>query len=384
MDKTDILGTFNAGATLGPVNETNMARIWNKHKQSNTPHKRKVFVGMSGGVDSSVASALLKKEEHQVIGVFLKPWQPKYGLAYCNWKKDRLDALKVAVHLGIPFETWDISKEYFERVTKYMIDGYSSGMTPNPDVMCNKEIKFGIFLEKAIERGADFVATGHYARVEKIKEEFRLLKGLDNTKDQSYFLWTLKQDQLKHCLFPLGNLEKKEVRQIAKKLGLPNYDKKDSQGVCFVGTMDMKEFLKEYIKHKKGIIKNQKGDIIGVHDGVVFYTTGQRHGFIINNSSGPYYITKKNIPENELIVSKIQPQNKSFDISQLSWVRETGKTIKKIKIATRYRQKPVSAKIIKLNNKKMTVTLSGASLATSGQSAVIYNGDEIIGGGVII
>src|SRR3989344_9098628 len=222
---------------------------------------KKVYVAMSGGVDSSVAAALLKKRGYAVTGVFMKPWQPE-GVE-CLWKQDREDAMRVAAVLGIPLLTWDFSKEYKKEVADYMIREYRAGRTPNPDVMCNKHIKFGLFLKKALEEGADYIATGNYVKKQKAKSKkqnhnskskiiYRLFQAKDKNKDQSYFLWTLSQEQLKYCLFPIGDYTKPEVRKLAKKFGLPNYDKKDSQGVCFIGPLDMKDFLKRYIKPKTG------------------------------------------------------------------------------------------------------------------------------------
>src|SRR3989338_7212626 len=257
--------------------------------------RKMVFVAMSGGVDSSVAAALLKKQGYDVTGVFMRPWQPEISKyrnieisSGCLWQKDREDAMRVAAKIGIPLLTWDFSKEYKKEVADYMIREYRAGRTPNPDVMCNKEIKFGLFLEKALKEGADYIATGHYVRVKTRRgpaapypqgapksaprgspsrvTPFCLYMAKDKNKDQSYFLWTLTQKQLKYCLFPIGDYIKPEVRKMAKKFGLPNYAKKDSQGVCFIGPLDMKEFLKKYIKSKSGKIIDQDSKMVGQHD----------------------------------------------------------------------------------------------------------------------
>ncbi|MEK7175242.1 MAG: tRNA 2-thiouridine(34) synthase MnmA, partial [Patescibacteria group bacterium] len=242
--------------------------------------KKIVFVGISGGVDSAVSAALLKEQGYDVVGVFIKTWHPDF--LPCNEEEERRDAMRVAAHLDIPFLTFDFEEVYKKSVADYMIQEYKIGRTPNPDVMCNKEVKFGAFFERAISMGADFVAMGHYAQISTEVEntEVRpleyprsdlciltsvLKKGLDPSKDQSYFLWNLKQEQLSKILFPIGNLKKNEVRKLAKKFNLPVAQKKDSQGLCFLGAIDIKEFLKHYIKSKKGKVLNEKGEIIGFH-----------------------------------------------------------------------------------------------------------------------
>lgn len=381
MDKTDIPGTFNAGATLGPVNETNMARIWNKHKQSNTPLKRKVFVGMSGGVDSSVAAALLKKRGFKVVGVFMKPWQPDGDKGICMWKRDREDALRSAATIGIPFKTWDFSHQYKRSVTDYMIREYRAGRTPNPDVMCNKEIKFGLFLNKALKEGADFIATGHYVKLKKQKGQHRLYQAADKNKDQSYFLWTLTQNQLKHCLFPIGEYAKPKVRLLAKKFSLPNHDKKDSQGVCFIGPLDMKEFLAKYIKPRSGKILYTDGRLLGVHDGVYYYTIGQRHGLNITDGSGPYYVVAKDIKRNIIVVGdNADTASAAARIGQFNWV-----TIPKLpnlfEVKVRYRAPSARARLSK--NGQLNF-LKPERAITQGQSAVFYQGQELVGGGIIL
>ncbi|MGH7250067.1 MAG: tRNA 2-thiouridine(34) synthase MnmA, partial [Minisyncoccia bacterium] len=270
--------------------------------------KKLIFVGLSGGVDSAVSAALLQKAGYEVVGVFMKTWHPDF--LECNEEEERRDAMRVAAHLDIPFLTFDFEKEYKRAVADYMIREYKEGRTPNPDVMCNKEVKFGAFLKKALSMGANYVATGHYARIVDTenfletapsetkrqgthtfpKNSPHLLQGVDSAKDQSYFLWTLRQEQLSKILFPIGHLKKTEVRKLAKKFNLPVSEKKDSQGICFLGPVDLKEFLKHYIKEKKGEVvlargearpNGEAGRVIGFHDGVVFHTLGERHGFTI-------------------------------------------------------------------------------------------------------
>ena len=258
--------------------------------------KGKVYVAMSGGVDSSVAAALLKKRGFDVVGVFMKPWSPNLSTDLplptsqvgnpqggCLWKEDREDAMRAASAIGIPLLTWDFSKQYKKHVTDYMIKEYKAGRTPNPDVMCNKKIKFGLFYKKAMRAGADFIATGHYVRAKTGK----LFVAKDKNKDQSYFLWTLKKNIVEKCLFPIGDYIKLEVRRMAKKFGLPNHAKKDSQGVCFIGPLDMKDFLKSYIKPKLGKTIDKHVIQLGPNDGITSYTIGHRHGLNITTGHVP-------------------------------------------------------------------------------------------------
>lgn len=335
-----------------------------------------VYVGMSGGVDSSVAAALLKKQGYNVTGVFMKPWQPFGEEEFCLWKQDREDALRAAAAIGIPLLTWDFSKEYKKSVTDYMIREYKSGRTPNPDVMCNKEIKFGLFLRRALKEGADYIATGHYIE----KKGDKLLQGKDTNKDQSYFLWTLTSKQIKHSLFPVGGYIKPEVRKLAKKFKLPNHAKKDSQGVCFIGPLDMKEFLTEYIKPKKGKILNTKNEVIGTHDGVYYYTLGQRHGLDIKLGGGPYYVVAKDIKQNVIHVgtnSEVVMQNTR--VEDFNWI-DTPKFPISVDVKVRYRAKSVKATL----NKKGELKFKKPERAvTPGQSAVFYKGRTLLGGGII-
>ena len=404
----------------------------NKNNKKNKPacrRGRKVFVGMSGGVDSSVTSALLKEQGYDVTGVFIKVWQPDF--IECQWKQDRLDAMRVCAFLDIPFLDLDLEKEYKEGVFDYMIDEYKKGRTPNPDVMCNKKIKFGAFLDFALKKGSDYIATGHYVRLNftalralyhsnsarsAVKE---LLAGVDGNKDQSYFLWTLTQKQLKHCLFPVGEFEKSEVRKMAKKFGLINAQKKDSQGLCFVGKVDMKEFLERFIPNKKGDILNMEGKKIGEHDGVHYYTLGQRHGFKILEKGiddNAYYVVAKDLEKNTLIVSQdslklttwkpgFQVEKKIIEIEYINWVLGEEPEFfvsslrgghdeavqKKYLARIRYRQ-PLQNCVL---TKKDSPNLSDGQgkifvnfekeqkTASAGQSIVIYDGDICLGGGVI-
>lgn len=345
--------------------------------------KKKVFVGMSGGVDSSVSAALLKRAGFDVTGVFIKVWQPE-GMP-CTWKEDRLDAMRVAAVLDIPFQTLDLSKEYKKEVVDYMISEYRNGRTPNPDVMCNKEIKFGAFLKKALSLGAEYVATGHYAQT----KESKLLESKDTEKDQTYFLWTLTNNQLSKTLFPIGHLKKSEVRKLAKEFKLPTFDKKDSQGLCFIGKVDMKEFLKTFIKEKKGKVLNEEEEVIGVHDGVTFYTIGQRHGFEVNEKTtddAPYYIVKKDIKKNILVVSheKLNESlsNKEMVLENVNLTAELPQGTFSARI--RYRQPLQKCRAEKLGVNKFKITFSESQEApSSGQSVVLYHKNMCIGGGVL-
>jgi tRNA-specific 2-thiouridylase len=346
--------------------------------------KKKVFVGMSGGVDSSVSAALLLEQGYEVTGVFIKVWNPDW--LPCNWKEERRDAMRVAAALDIPFITLDLQEEYKKGVVDYMLDEYKKGRTPNPDVMCNKEVKFGHFLTKARAMGADYIATGHYAQVKEQKGVYTLFEGKDKNKDQSYFLWTLGQEELAHTLFPVGHLQKSEVRELAEKFKLPTATKKDSQGICFIGKVDMKEFLSHYIESKPGNVLNEKGEVIGSHEGAVFYTIGQRHGFTIEEKTPedkPYYIIAKNSEANTIIVSHKVHEDQALQsiqkirLGEKSWVGPTSATPLQARI--RYRQEKQ-----KITLKQDMVTFQKPQDGVSkGQSVVLYRGEECLGGGVI-
>ncbi|MEX0918854.1 MAG: tRNA 2-thiouridine(34) synthase MnmA [Candidatus Paceibacterota bacterium] len=351
---------------------------------------KKVLVGLSGGVDSSVSAYLLKKQGYEVIGAFIKVWEPPadWGLP-CTWRQDRRDAMRVAAHLAIPFITVDLSREYEEAVVNYLISEYQAGRTPNPDVMCNKEIKFGAFYQRALAGGIDFIATGHYAR----NENNQLKTGLDKEKDQSYFLWNLTGEQLKHIIFPLGSYQKVEVRKLAAKAGLMTAEKKDSQGICFLGKLDMAEFLKKYLPVKPGVVVDETGRAIGQHDGAVFYTLGQRHGFTVTvktNNNQPYYIADKDLDKNILVVShnlKKIPSNKTEAVlKDVNWISGEPQTDQTYQARIRYRQTPASCRLRKSKAGDSWTVKFDASQAVlpPGQSLVVYDGDICLGGGVII
>lgn len=362
-----------------------------------TKDKGIVFVGLSGGVDSSVSAALLKAQGYDVVGVFIKVWQPDF--LECTWRDERRDAMRVAAHLNIPFLMFDFEDVYKKEVADYMINEYKQGRTPNPDVMCNKNVKFGAFLKKAISMGADYVATGHYAQniYDKKSQTYSMLAGADHEKDQSYFLWTLSRKELKHVLFPVGNLKKSSVRKLAGKFGLSTEKKKDSQGVCFLGKLDMKEFLKHYIKEKRGKVLNVKGDVIGTHDGAVFYTLGERHGFTITKKSThdiPYYIVAKDIKKNTLTVSQslkdafveeVRQEKKEVALEKTNWISGTAPEYKKkLKARLRYRQTLEECEVFSAKGSSAVVRFKNPQFtASSGQSLVIYDGKICLGGGII-
>ena len=374
-----------------------MTRIWNKHK-TNTPLKRKVFVAMSGGVDSSVVALLLKKQGYDLVGCYIKGWYPAGVI--CNWKEDRRDAMRVCAKLGIPFVTIDAEKEYKKDVVDYMISEYKAGRTPNPDIVCNKSVKFGVFLKKALSMGADYIATGHYVNLKPkisnlprrqagLKSVYELLQARDLNKDQSYFLWTLTQGQLRYCLFPLGDWLKSEVRGIAKKNGLATAEKEESQGVCFIGEFNMEDFLKKYIKPKKGEVITADGKIIGEHNGLAFYTIGQRHGFGFGGGEGgPYYIAEKDFKNNRLIVAdKKEEKNfsrKEVAVENANWISAAPKIGKKYQARIRYRQPLEECEVAEISKNSTKIIFKNPQRAvTPGQSLVIYEGKEMIGGGVI-
>lgn len=341
---------------------------------------KKVFVGMSGGVDSSVAAYLLKKQGYDVVGVHLRCWNEKG----CD-DKEADDARSVAKKLNIPFYLFDTEDEYKKRVFQYMLDGYKKGITPNPDVMCNKEIKFGVFLDKILELGGDYIATGHYVKIKKTGDRYHLYEGKDKNKDQSYFLWTLTQDKLKYCLFPIGNYTKKEVREIAKKAGLQTADKKDSQGICFVGKVLFKEFLKRYIPKKKGNVLSTSGKIMGTHEGAYFYTIGQRHGVGISKG-GPYYVADKNTDSNTIVLANINDPilyKKEIAVSGINLIG-VNKLPRDVFVRIRYRQESKRAKTSQIEDSIKVVFKDAQAFVASGQSAVFYDPcGEMLGGGLI-
>ncbi|MCK9345227.1 MAG: tRNA 2-thiouridine(34) synthase MnmA [Candidatus Pacebacteria bacterium] len=358
----------------------------------NKKTKGKVYVGMSGGVDSSVSAALLKKAGYDVTGVFMKVWQPDF--LPCTWREERLDAMRVAATLGIPLLTWDFEKEYKEGVADYMFREYKAGRTPNPDVMCNREVKFGAFFRRAMAEGADFVATGHYAQsvLDKKTGATMMLKGVDDAKDQSYFLWTLGQSQLSKTFFPIGGYKKSAVRALAKKFNLPVAEKKDSQGLCFVGKLDMKDFLAHFIEEKEGSVLNEQGEVIGTHRGAYFYTLGERHGFLITKKSAedtPYYIVAKDFEANTITVAHqgkkdLGCASRDISVTQASFCRGVLPEIKKnYTVQVRYHGEQYKCKIVSFGDNVFSLRLEKPAVFDVGQSVVLYDGKECLGGGII-
>lgn len=347
-----------------------------------------VVIGMSGGVDSSVAAYLLKQQGYDVIGLFMHNWEETNG-GFCTAEQDYEDVKRVCGVLDIPYYTVNFSKQYFDRVFKYFLEEYKAGRTPNPDVLCNREIKFGPFLDYAMGMGADYIATGHYADVEEIDGLFYLKKSLDKNKDQSYFLNQLNQKQLSKVVFPLAMIEKPEVRKIAETLNLSTAAKKDSTGICFIGERNFRKFLSEYIPATKGDILTVDGVKVGEHEGAMYYTLGQRKGLGIggvSGGSGRWFVLEKDVKNNILYVEQGTEEklySKSLVCTDINWIPKiTDK--RHLNIKNRYRQEDQSAKITMLENASVKVDFDQLQRAvTPGQYCVFYDGDYCYGGGTI-
>lgn len=338
----------------------------------------RVYVGMSGGVDSSVTAALLVEQGYQVTGVYMKNWTQDLPGMRCPWADDLADAKRVAVQLGIDFKVFDFEQEYRHKVVDYMIDEYKAGRTPNPDIMCNQEVKFKLFLETSLEEGADMIATGHYART----ADGVLLRAVDDNKDQTYFLYRVTGEALKRTLFPLGDYTKDQVRDMARDRGLWTAAKKESMGVCFVGNVGMRDFLSQYVETKPGdIIDKASGEVVGRHDGAIFYTLGQRHGLDVGGGL-PYYVVDKNIERNEVYVATNlndqQLWKKSIDLNAIHWINNVPAS-SQVQARIRHRAPLVNA-VFEGNS----VTLDEQERAiTAGQSVVLYDGEVCLGGGIV-
>lgn len=355
--------------------------------------KCRVVVGMSGGVDSSVAAYLLKQQGHDVVGLFMKNWEDDDTDEYCSSRQDFLDAVSVADRIDIPIEVVNFSGEYKDRVFSHFLAEYQAGRTPNPDVLCNAEIKFKAFLEHANTLGADYIATGHYAQVRKVGDVFQLLKGEDGTKDQSYFLYRLNQTQLASTLFPIGNLYKREVRKIARELKLPNFSKKDSTGICFIGERPFREFLNRYLPHEPGEIQTPEGKVIGRHIGLMYYTIGQRQGLGIggmrDGGDEPWFVAGKDMARNVLVAVQghhhpdlLRSTLKATDLTWISGKQPHCNWVYAAK--TRYRQIDAPCAITDLTQDFCQVDFAQDQWAiTPGQSVVIYESKVCLGGGII-
>lgn len=346
-----------------------------------------VFVGLSGGVDSSVAALRLKKQGYRVVGVFIKVWHPDFMI--CNWEAERLDAMRVAAHLDIPFLTCDAEATYRDEVAHYFISEYKAGRTPNPDVLCNKEVKFGAFLRFAKEREADFIATGHYVERKEGKQGAELHRGVDPNKDQSYFLWSLSNEQLQMSLFPVGNTPKEAIRKEAAKAGIPTATKKDSQGVCFLGHIDIPEFLSHYVTLVPGNVLDETGTTIGTHKGALVYTIGQRHGFTLHNNDTQreqLYVVDKNIDNNTITVAAVRRTTTASDTISLTntTLRSPLSIGETLHAQFRYRQTPFAITILEVNDNELSFKINeSVETPATGQSCVFYLGSHCIGGGII-
>lgn len=358
--------------------------------------KPKVIVGLSGGVDSSVTAMLLKQQGYDVTGLFMKNWEDDDDDEYCSSKQDLIDAVSVADKLGIDIEAVNFSKEYKDRVFANFLSEYEAGRTPNPDILCNAEIKFKAFLDHAMEMGADLIATGHYAQVRETPTHpgtYQLLKADDGSKDQSYFLYRLNQLQLSKTLFPLGKYLKREVRQMARDAGLVNAEKKDSTGICFIGERPFQEFLQRYLPKKPGTIKTPAGKVMGEHDGLMYYTLGQRQGLGIGghrDSNGePWFVAAKDMANNELIVVQGHDHplllNDGLKAGQLHWISDQEPETNWVYAAkTRYRQADAPCEIDAVNANEAEIHFGQKQWAiTPGQSVVVYESNVCLGGGMI-
>ncbi|WP_100372000.1 tRNA 2-thiouridine(34) synthase MnmA [Bacillus sp. FJAT-45037] len=353
------------------------------------PEETKVVVGMSGGVDSSVTALVLKEQGYDVIGIFMKNWDDTDESGFCTATEDYEDVIRVCNQIGIPYYAVNFEKQYWDKVFTYFLEEYKAGRTPNPDVMCNKEIKFKAFLNHAMALGADYVATGHYARVEEVDGEFKLLRGVDNNKDQTYFLNALSQQQLSKTMFPIGHMPKKDVREKALEADLATAKKKDSTGICFIGERNFKDFLSEFLPAKPGEMQTLDGEVKGKHDGLMYHTLGQRQGLGIGGAGEPWFVIGKDLERNVLLVGQGFHHeglySEGLEAISINWIankKPNGPFRCTAKF--RYRQEDKGVTVYPKEDGNMVVQFDEPERAiTPGQAVVFYDGDECLGGGTI-
>ncbi|WP_205620301.1 tRNA 2-thiouridine(34) synthase MnmA [Alteribacter aurantiacus] len=354
------------------------------------PEDTRVIVGMSGGVDSSVAAYLLKEQGYDVIGIFMKNWDDTDENGVCTATEDYEDVIRVCNQLDIPYYAVNFEKEYWDKVFTYFLEEYKAGRTPNPDVMCNKEIKFKAFLDHALSLGADYLATGHYARIGRENGKVQLLRGVDNNKDQTYFLNALSQEQLQHVMFPIGEIEKPRVREIAKEANLATATKKDSTGICFIGERNFKDFLSEFLPAQPGEMQTIEGEVKGTHDGLMYYTLGQRQGLGIGGAGEPWFVVGKDLERNVLLVGQGYDHpnlySNGLKAVKVNWIEPLEHTSFSCTAKFRYRQddQEVTVNVSGENHEDAVVMFNEAQRAiTPGQAVVFYDGDVCLGGGTI-
>lgn len=363
-----------------------------KSAYAHIPAGSTIAVGMSGGVDSSVTAYLLQQAGYDIFGIFMQNWTPDEPDPHCTAEQDLSDAQSICNQLNIPLHTVNFSQAYWDLVFERCLDAFRDGYTPNPDVWCNRHIKFNKMLEHAQSLGADFLATGHYARMKKDGDAYHLLKGLDNKKDQSYFLYMLNQKQLSHAMFPLGELAKEQVRALAEEQGFITADKKDSTGICFIGERHFKTFLSEFILAQPGDMVSDTGEHLGRHDGLMFYTLGQRSGLNIggrqSGSGKPWYVADKDIPDNKLIVVQGSDHpllyRDQLTASHCDWINQAPQAGQSLQAKTRYRQADQDVKVTAISEKHIALAFKKPQFAiTPGQSVVLYDDERCLGGALI-
>jgi tRNA-uridine 2-sulfurtransferase len=351
--------------------------------------KGRVLMALSGGVDSAVSLYLLQKAGYQVEAVFMKNWSDIKGLkvSACPWLEDRREALRVAAFLGVPLYTLDFEKQYEKQVLSYFFNEYKAGRTPNPDVMCNKEIKFKLLYNWARKHGYDYLATGHYAQIKKVNSEYQLFRSVDEFKDQTYFIYNIGSEQLPRLLFPVGGLQKVQVKKLAKQIGLPNASRKESMGLCFVGRIRLKDFLQQKVKSKPGPIVLPNGKRVGTHHGLPFFTLGQREGIQVG-AGGPYYVVRKDLSKNTLVVTDNPADpflhTKEVHIHSMHWLDKPKQFPAVVQARSRHQGVLVAACVTPKGKYYVISFTKPQKAVASGQSIVLYNGKQVMGGGIIV